>query len=100
MAGGLGMGVGKETDWVRKDKVVPCKLLKIVIVLTKKKDRISAEKLLNNINNCRNGVQTKVEKQAWSMDGTWKGNQFGNQFEVCWIYSESENGGVLIIRST
>ena len=35
-----------------------------------KKDRISAEKLLNNINNCRNGVQTKVEKQARSMDGT------------------------------
>ena len=35
---------------------------------TDEKGRISAEKLLNNINNCRNGVQTKVEKQARSMD--------------------------------
>ena len=35
-----------------------------------KKNRISAEKLLNNINNCWNGVQTKVEKQAPSMDRT------------------------------
>ena len=69
MVRGLGMGVGKEKDWARKDKVVPCKSWKIVLVLTKK-DRISAEKLLNNINNCRNGVQTKVEKQAWSMDRT------------------------------
>ena len=67
MVRGLGMGVGKEKDWARKDKVVPCKSWKIVLVLTKK-DRISAEKLLNNINNCRNGVQTKVEKQARSMD--------------------------------
>ena len=32
------------------------------------KNRLSAEKLLNNISNCRNGVQTKVEKQARSMD--------------------------------
>ena len=64
MTGGLGMGVGKE-----KDKVVPCKSWKVVVVLTKK-NRISAEKLLNNINNCRNGVQTKVEKQARSMDRT------------------------------
>ena len=63
------MGVGKEKDWAQKDKVVPCKSWKIVLVLTKK-DRISAEKLLNNINNCRNGVQTKVKKQAWSMDQT------------------------------
>ena len=37
MAGGLGMGVGKEKDWGRKDKVVPCKSWKVVVVLTKKK---------------------------------------------------------------
>ena len=36
------------------------------------KNRISAEKLWNNINNCRNGVETKVEKQAWSIDRTWE----------------------------
>ena len=37
MAGGLGKGVGKEKDWGRKDKVVPCKSWKVVVVLTKKK---------------------------------------------------------------
>ena len=57
MAGGLGMGVGKEKDWARSTD-------------EKKKDRISTEKFLNNFNNCRNGVQTKVEKQARSMDRT------------------------------
>ena len=36
MAGGLGMGVGKEKDWARKNKVVPCKSWKIVVVVTKK----------------------------------------------------------------
>ena len=36
MAGGLGMGVEKEKDWALKDKVVPCKLWKIVVVLPKK----------------------------------------------------------------
>ena len=35
-AGGLGMGVGKEKDWARKDKVVPFKSWKIIVVLTKK----------------------------------------------------------------
>jgi len=34
------MGVGKEKDWARKDKVVPCKLWKIVIVLMKKIDLV------------------------------------------------------------
>jgi len=36
VAGGLGMGVGKEKDWTQKDKVVPCKK-KIVEVLEKKR---------------------------------------------------------------
>ena len=36
VAGGLGMGVGKEKDWARKDKVIPLKSWKIVEVLTKK----------------------------------------------------------------
>ena len=31
------MGVGKEKDWARKDKVVPCKSWKVVVVLTKKR---------------------------------------------------------------
>ena len=66
-AGGLGMGVGKEKDWARKDKVVPCKSWKIIVVLTKKSLNW-CRKSLNNINNCRNGVQVKVEEQAWSMD--------------------------------
>ena len=72
IARGLGMGVGKVKDWARKE-VVPCKSWKIVVVLTKK-NRISAEKLLNNIKN--------------------------NCFGVCRIYSESENVDVLVIRST
>ena len=31
------MEVGKEKDWARKDKVVPCKSWKIVEVLMKKR---------------------------------------------------------------
>lgn len=57
VARGLGMGVGKGKDWVRKDKVT------YIVNRSRsidKKSRISARKLLNNFNNCRNGVQTKV----------------------------------------
>ena len=52
------MGVGKEKDWARKEKVTY--LVNRSRSIDEKKDRISAEKLLNNINKCRNGVQTKV----------------------------------------
>ena len=58
VAGGLGMRIEKEKDWVRKDKVTY--LIKRSRSIDEKKDRISVEKLLNNFNNCRNGVQTKV----------------------------------------
>ena len=58
VAGGLGMGVGKEKHWARKDKVTY--LVNRSRSIDEKKDRISAEKLLNNFSNCRNGVQTKV----------------------------------------
>ena len=58
VAGGLGMRVRKEKDWVRKDKVTY--LVNRSRSIDEKKDRISAEKLLNNFNNCRDGVQTEV----------------------------------------
>ena len=58
VAGGLGMRVRKEKDWVRKDKVTY--LVNRSRSNHEKKDRISAEKLLNNFNNCRDGVQTEV----------------------------------------
>ena len=58
VAGGLGMGVGKEEEWVRKDKVTY--LVNRRRSIDEKKDRISAVKHLNNFNNCRNGVPTKV----------------------------------------
>ena len=47
-----------ERDWVRKDKVTY--LVNRSRSIDEKKDRISAEKLLNNFNNCRDGVQTEV----------------------------------------
>ena len=58
VAGGLGMRVRKEKDWVRKDKVTY--LVNRSRSIDEKKDRISVEKLPNNFNNCRNGVQSKV----------------------------------------
>ena len=58
VAGGLGMRVRKEKDWVRKDKVTY--LVNRSRSNDEKKDPISAEKLLNNFNNCRDGVQTEV----------------------------------------
>ena len=60
-AGGLGMGVGKQKDWARRYKVTYLvNRSRSIDEKKKKKNRISAEKLLNNFNNCRNGVQTKV----------------------------------------
>ena len=44
MAGGLGMGVGKEKDWTRKNKVVPCKSRKNIVSVLTKKDQISEVK--------------------------------------------------------
>ena len=58
VAGGLGMRVRKEKDWVRKDKVTY--LVNRSRSIDEKNDRISAEKLLNNFNNYRNGIQTEV----------------------------------------
>lgn len=52
VAGGLGMRIGKEKDWVRKDKVTY--LVNRSRSIDEKKDRISVEKLPNNFNNCRN----------------------------------------------
>ena len=44
MAGGLGMGVGKEKEWARKNKVVPCKSRKNIVSVLTKKNQISEEK--------------------------------------------------------
>ena len=91
------MGVGKEKDWARKDKLVPCKSGKIVVVLMKK-----IELVQKNFGMISTIVGMECRPRSRNKYGAWigHGNQFGNHFGVCRIYSQSENVDVLIIHST